>query len=254
MDQVRGPLLPTDWLNFGQVGFDGQVVRGVWKSNKEFINVPEGWRYQGSLSECLARGKKLPQGPAFPRIAMVMHEGRPGLVDPVPAMIPEIDALLREAEELKARRPRPAEQLARLHDRLQTFLPRLVHECDGPESHDVPAHCVLGMVYAELGQNVQALRAYQTVERLAPGDPTALKMVAECALAVDENAEAVRAARRLTEINPAHPYGWAFLAEGLFRLGETKEAAAAINRAIEQDPLSLLFQIMKTRFDPENQA
>jgi hypothetical protein len=37
-------------------------------------------------------------------------------------------------------------------------------------------------------------------------------------------------------------------------LGRAKEATLAINRAIEMDPLSLLFQMMKNRIDPEKRG
>lgn len=255
VDQVRGPQFPTDWLNFGEASSGGRAIRVVWKTNEESIDVPEGWVYQGSPSECLATGRDLPAGPTFPRIAIVKRDGRPVLVDPLTAMIPEIDAILRDVEELKGHRPWPAGQIERLHDRLrEEYLPRLVHECNGPESNDKTAHCLLGMVHTELGQSAEALRAYQVVERLATGDATVLKVIAERALAIEDTFELVRAARRLTEVNPQNPCGWAYLAEGLSRSGQAMDAVRAINRAIELDPLSIIFQAMKDRIDPQDQV
>jgi hypothetical protein len=52
VDQMRGPLVPCKWIEFGQVGGKERVsaCRLVGSSHTVLMR-PEGWKYEGSLSQ-----------------------------------------------------------------------------------------------------------------------------------------------------------------------------------------------------------
>jgi hypothetical protein len=67
VDQMRGPVVPCDWLDFGSVEISGcKVAAGRLRgSTSNQVVMPDGWRIDGSLSQTfgftptLAEGKGL---------------------------------------------------------------------------------------------------------------------------------------------------------------------------------------------------
>ena len=52
VDQLRGPTMPSDWLEFGHVGLDGNkvAVARLAGSSLHQVLTPDGWAFEGSLS------------------------------------------------------------------------------------------------------------------------------------------------------------------------------------------------------------
>jgi hypothetical protein len=52
-DQLRGPAVPCQWIEFGRVPVDGGDVAAcrLAGSRSNRLMTPDGWAYAGSLSE-----------------------------------------------------------------------------------------------------------------------------------------------------------------------------------------------------------
>ncbi len=52
VDQLRGPCVSCEWLDFGHIGGKGRVAAcRLAGSSQTVLMRPEGWRYEGSLSQ-----------------------------------------------------------------------------------------------------------------------------------------------------------------------------------------------------------
>lgn len=56
IDQLRGPAMPCDWIEFGHISVDGDETRSVAAcrlvdSEVAECVMPEGWAFEGSLSQ-----------------------------------------------------------------------------------------------------------------------------------------------------------------------------------------------------------
>lgn len=53
VDQMRGPAAPCEWLEFGKIGIAGGKVSaaGFKGSTSTQLFTPEGWKFEGSLSQ-----------------------------------------------------------------------------------------------------------------------------------------------------------------------------------------------------------
>jgi Flp pilus assembly protein TadD len=141
---------------------------------------------------------------------------------------------------------------------------------DNPDS--AKAYLELGNQYADLGQAVEAVKAYSEAARRAPRDPVVLRSLGAALHLAGRGAEAERALelslridpdttegwrnlgvvkasredwagaldcfRHAIDVNPDWAEGYHYLSVALDHSGESEEAAKAAESAVERDPAS----------------
>lgn len=75
VDQLRGPTIPCDWLEFGHVELRGNRISAcrIVGSEDAHAVTPDGWRYETSLS---ARHGFVPSGATDRSLVMLRREGQ----------------------------------------------------------------------------------------------------------------------------------------------------------------------------------
>jgi len=101
---------------------------------------------------------------------------------------------------------------------------------------DVNAHLQVGIALAKLGDRPEAMKYFDKVLTLQPGNAAALNNRGNLFMMDDKYADAQKAYRKATQASPGDPYVWINLAKASKAVREIKEAKAAFMKAQSLDP------------------
>lgn len=101
---------------------------------------------------------------------------------------------------------------------------------------DVDAHVQIGIILAKLGDRDEAMKYFDKILAMKPGNATALNNRGNLLMIDSKYAEAQKAYREATRSNPDDAYIWINLAKAYKATNNIKEAKAAFMEALRLDP------------------
>jgi hypothetical protein len=184
VDQRNGPALPSPWLEFRNVEFNGMKLNLCWAagSTPRKVSAPPNWKYEGSLSA--TGGGFMPLSAIGERMKFLRRQdnvdvyldlqtnkeiyvGRPQISgDTEPALLTQLKAILHEVLALEEKGPVPAPRFwkprdprhIRLNDELLPSVKRIVA---GPGKKMMAAHFTEGIIERVLGRFAKAENAFR---------------------------------------------------------------------------------------------
>jgi|GEM_PF-185339 len=272
VDQLRGPTIPTSWLEFGKLETDGMKVSACWPAGQSPTKIafPEGWKYEGSLSAKpgFAAGNTIDDRLKFLRrengidvyldlrSGKEVFMGRPDIAgDSEPAIKTRLETICHEVLSIETKmQPLQALQdeqgLAPLFHRLNDELLPAVQQIAGDTGKKVAfAHFTLGLILRILHRQKDAVRAFRKANEIQPGVINTLRELVRCLGELKKHREALTFAREATEAGPVDSGAWGNLAMCLIQCGEREEARKAIDYAIELDPKDPLNRYIRDNFE-----
>jgi hypothetical protein len=277
VDQLRGPTLPTPWLEFGKIETGGMKISACWRARQspKQIAVPDGWKYEGSLS---AQPEFADETTNHDRLKFIRRKDgldlymdlsagkevfirRPNIVgDSEPAISTRLETICHEVRDIDVKiQPLRAAQdergLEPLFYRLNTeLLPAVQQIVGGGGKHLAFAHFTLGLILRLLHRREEAERAFRKANELQPGVINTLLELVRCVGEQDKHFEALTFAREAVRLGPVDAGAWGNLAMCLISCGEREEARKAIEHAIELDPQDRINRYVWENFEGYFQA
>lgn len=272
VDQVRGPTIPSPWLEFGEVDKDGNKVKACWLAGQEPGDVfaHRGWHYDGSLSqkpgfvpaEDVDKSVKFLRREGGLEVYLDIETGKevylgrseiPG--ETKQTIFERLSAICTEAVELDLemqtiRESGDEERGAAIYLRLQgDLLVTAESIISGPGRNMAFAHFVRGLVLRVLNRQAEAEPCFRHSHKIQPGVPNTLLELVRCLGELGKYDEALPFAREAVMISPDDPATAGNLAMCLIQNGERDEARKAIDRAIELDPENRINRYIYENFE-----
>lgn len=274
VDQLRGPAVPTPWLEISTIEvFKPRLkVKACWLKGTKLdgISMPSGWRFEGSLSE---KPGFVAEGADGDRLKFLRHEGgndvyldlntgkelfvgRPTVRGgSEAALFTQLEELCQDALNLEARsKPLKAvgdpERAVPIFMELQRrLLPEAERIAAGPGRDMAFAHFSRGLVLRILQRLPEAESAVRKANELQPGVINTLLELVLCLGEQGKFAEALPFARQAVESGPDSSGAWGNLAMCLIQTGQRQEARKAIDHAVGLDPKDPLNRYIRDNFD-----
>ncbi len=280
VDQLRGPSIPTPWLEVGRIQLlqPKMNVCACWPAGQkpDVIAMPPGWKFEGSMSE---KPGVSSQGTEGDRLKFLRHEndcdvyldlvtgkevfsGRPTVQgDTEAALFTQLKKLCYDALNLEAKNEPlnhtttntlgDAKGTAPLFNELQErLLPEAERIASGPGRDIWFAHFTRGLILRILKRLAEAEAAFRKANELQPGEINTLLEIVRSLGEQGKPVEALPFAREAVKVNPVNAGAWANLAMCLIKCGEREEAQKAIDYAIDLDPQDPLNRSIRDNFEP----
>jgi len=255
VDQVKGPTRSCPWLcvRVYERG-DMKIVCAALANAKDTrLEVPEGWKYDASISKL---GRRFDKGHLDDTVKFLRREdgvdlyldlvtGKPAgaarvLVDGagVKSQRLELNDICQEARRLEKLLPMvDVTETARiLHRFADELLPRMLDVLKGECKESALAYYTKGLLLRILDGDVEALEQFVKANELEGGNITTVLELAQCQQRLGNADKALKYAREAAQLDPLRSDAWCVLATAENASGNHDEARKAIDEALLLDP------------------
>lgn len=272
VDQLRGSTMPALWLKFEKIETGSMKITACWSADQtpEKIAVPEGWKFEGSLSDKpgFAADNTMDDRLKFLRreggldvyldlrTGKEVFTGRPTIAgEGEPVLFTRLETICQETLKIESQmQPLQAlkdeQGLLPLFNRLnQELLPAATQILEGAGRQISFAHFTVGLILRILHRLDEAEQAFRKANELQRGVINTLRELVRCLGEQDKHREALPFAREAVEVEPLDAGAWGNLAMCLIQCGERGEARRAIDEAISLDPQDPINRYIRDNFD-----